>query len=122
MTVFSDAARWLQDNRLAHATIPVVYERDGTPHDLVAWLGRTQFEEVDNEGLVIRNEMRDYFIQISDYESAGLDFPIVGDLIRETQGSETFIHIVTRPPGMQHYDRDTHRLRYRIHTKRISAE
>ena len=122
MTVFSDAARWLQDNRLAHATLPVVYERDGSSYPLESWLGKTEFEELDDSGLVIRSEMRDYFFQISDYEATGLDFPVVGDLIHETQGLETFSYEVTKPPGMQHYNRDTHRLRYRIHTKRVSAE
>jgi len=122
MTVFSDAARWLQDNRLAHATLPVVYERDGISMPLETWIGKTEFEELDDSGLVIRSELRDYFFQISDYVSAGFAFPVVGDLIRETQDMVTYTYIVTKPPGMQHYSRDAHRLNYRVHTKRISAE
>lgn len=122
MTVFSNAATWLQNKRLAHALIDVTYERGSVTAALQAWVGRTVYDEIDDLGVIVRNEARDYYFAITTYDAAGFEVPQIGDLIKEDTGTEVITYRVQAPFGMQHYDRDTHRLRYRIHTKRISDE
>jgi len=122
LTVFSNAATWLQNKRLAHALIDVTYERGSASAAIQAWIGRTLYDEIDDAGVIIRNESRDYYFAISAYDDAGFEVPQIGDLIKEDTGAGEVVYRVQAPFGMQHYDRDTHRLRYRIHTKRISDE
>lgn len=119
---FRNAAIWLQNKRSGSAVVNITYDRSGLTADFECWVGKTDYEEVTDDGIVIRNETRDYAIKITDYEDAGYDIPAVGDIIRETINEEVAEFKVLKPLGQPHYKRDAHFLFYKIHTKRISEE
>jgi len=87
-----------------------------------AQIGLTVFDEVDSDGVVSRFESRDYIIALAEFEAPITAPPQIGDTIAETQDGETYTYRVASIPGGQAYRRDAHRLRVRIHTKRISSE
>lgn len=122
MTVFRTAAEWLQGKREDNAVVPVAYKRGGDQLAINAQIGQTVYEEIDNDGIVTRFESRDFLIAVADFAAPVAAPPQIGDEIDEVQGGETYSYRVTSIPGGQHYRRDAHRIRFRIHTKRISAE
>ena len=125
MTVFSNAAQWLQSKRTSHALVDVVYERSSTEYAMEAQLGRTVYDAMDNFGITIRQESRDYLITTDYFEQlpAGKQYPRLGDKIKETIDLQEHVYKVTSIFGAdQCYQEDMHRMRFRIHTKRVSEE
>jgi hypothetical protein len=67
MGMLEQAAAWLEANRSAHLTVPVLYRRKGGGKVAVsAALGRTLFRVEDQYGVTVRTESRDFLIALSE--------------------------------------------------------
>lgn len=119
---------WLDDQRHAHMTQTVLYVRDtGMASyfvEVLATIGRTDFEQVDEFGIVHKVQSRDFLIRAADLVlNAELTLPKAGDRIRETAGAQTFVYEVmapgTEPPWRYS---DPYRKTLRVHTKHVSTE
>ena len=122
--ILERGSNWLQNQRHAHATQTVTYERSVDSVGLAATIGRTMFEIDNGHGVLERIESRDYLLLANDLVIAG--FPVLpqrGDRIRETQGTTTYVYEVMAP-GQEPAWRwsDAYRKTLRIHTKHISTE
>jgi hypothetical protein len=116
---------WLADQLKQHASRPVVYRRGGQQVMVQATVGRTLLKLDDGYGGV-RMEWtdRDFLIHAVDLVMNGSPtLPECGDLIRETQGTATFIYEVMAP-GKEPPWRwsDVFRKVLRIHTKQVGVE
>lgn len=117
-------SNWLEDQRHAHLTRTVVYQRGGESVELAATVGRTVFEQADEYGVVHRTESRDFLVRAADLVLAGSrTLPKVGDEIRETAGDQTLVYEVmafgNQPPFRYG---DPYRRTLRIHTKHVDTE
>ena len=101
--------------------VAIEYSRGAVTDTMQAQIGRTVYDEIDDDGIITRFESRDFLIAIAEFTTVSGP-PAIGDVIAETQDSITYQYRVTAITGGQHYQRDAHRFRFRIHTKRISAE
>jgi hypothetical protein len=122
--VLEQGLAWLDDQRHAHMTRSVTYERGPDSVQLAATVGRTEFEQVDEHGIVQRLQSRDYLLRAADLVLAGqVTLPKSGDLIRETDGGQTFVYGVMAPGGEPPWRySDPYRKALRIHTKHVSTE
>ena len=119
---------WLDDQRHAHMTQTVLYVRDTENASyivaLLATIGRTEFEQVDEFGIVHKVQSRDFLVRAADLVLAGAPtLPKAGDRIRETVGTQTFVYEVMAPgnePPWRHSD--PYRKALRIHTKHVATE
>lgn len=125
--MLAQGSAWLEDQRHAHLTRPVVYERGGETLELLATIGRTLFEQVDASGGVVQKlESRDFLLRTSDLILGGRPtLPKSGDRIRETSGEQVFVYEVMTPLGGNEppfrYS-DPNRRTLRVHTKHIGTE
>jgi len=119
--IFRNAATWLQNKRSVSAVVNITYDRSGLSTPFECWVGKTEYEDVTAEGIIIRNETRDYAIKISAFEDI-YNVPEVGDTIKEIINDAVVEFKVLKPLGAPHYKRDAHFLFYKIHTKRITEE
>lgn len=119
---------WLDDQRHAHMTRSVLYVRDTENAsyivELFATIGRTEFEQVDEFGIVHRLQSRDFLIRAADLVlNSALALPKAGDRVRETVGTQTFVYEVMAPGGEPPWRySDPYRKALRIHTKHVSTE
>ncbi len=115
---------WLDDQRHAHMTRTVVYQRDADAVEIAATVGRTEFEQVDDFGVVHKVQSRDFLVRAADLVLAGAPtLPKAGDRIRETVGAQTFVYEVMAPgkePPWRYSD--PYRKALRIHTKHVATE
>ena len=116
---------WLADQMKEYASLPVVYRRGADEVTVQATIGRTLLKLDDGYGGV-RMEWtdRDYLIHAADLVLAGNPtLPERGDIIRETQGSQTYVYEVMAP-GREPVWRwsDVYRKVFRIHTKQVGVE
>jgi hypothetical protein len=116
---------WLADRLKEHASRQVIYRRGGQQVAVQATIGRTLLKLDDGYGGV-RMEWtdRDFLIHAADLVLGGTPtLPERGDLIRETQGTKTFIYEVMAP-GKEAPWRwsDVYRKLLRIHTKQVGTE
>jgi hypothetical protein len=116
---------WLADKLKTHASRQVVYRRGALEVAVAATVGRTLLKLDDGYGGV-RMEWtdRDFLIHAADLVLGGSPtLPERGDLIRETQGTKTFIYEVMAP-GKEPPWRwsDVYRKLLRIHTKQVGTE
>lgn len=124
--MLGQGSTWLEDQRHKHLSRPVVYQRGEESIELSATIGRTEFEQVDQSGLVNKIESRDFLVRRSDLILAGApSLPKSGDRIREESGEQVFIYEVMSPlggnePPFRYSDPNRHTLR--IHTKHIGTE
>ena len=122
--LLEQGASWLDDQRHQHMTRAVTYVRGTSTVDVQATVGRTVFEQADEYGIVQKTESRDYLIRTADLVlDAQITLPQRGDLVRETEGSTTFVYEVLAP-GNEPVFRysDPYRKTLRIHTKHIATE
>ena len=115
---------FLEDQRHKHMTRTVTYERGTDSVELAATVGRTEFEQADEYGVVHRIEARDYLVRAEDLVLAGQQtLPQAGDRIRETDGAQTFVYEVVAP-GIEPPWRysDPYRKTLRVHTKHVATE
>ena len=124
--MLGQGSTWLEDQRHKHLSRPVVYQRGEESIELAATIGRTEFEQVDQSGLVNKIESRDFLVRRSDLILAGApSLPKSGDRIREMSGEQVFIYEVMSPLGgnetpFRYSDPNRHTLR--IHTKHVGTE
>lgn len=107
-------ALWLRGIQRSHASHPVTYQSGATSlSDVPATVGRTDWEQANTEGLLTRNELRDYLIDVADLPNI---VPAAGDKIID--GPATY-EICNGPEGHCFRYSDPAQLRYRIHTQLI---
>ena len=117
-------ASWLDDQRHQHMTRSVSYARASSTVEVQATIGRTEFEQADEFGIVTKTESRDYLIRTADLVLDGQPtLPKRGDQIREADGDTTFVYEVLSPgdESVFRYS-DPYRKALRIHTKHIATE
>ncbi len=124
MDVLERGSAWLEDQRNRHMTRMVTYQRGGDSVDLLATIGRTEFEQADDFGVIHKIESRDYLVLTTDLVLAGAQtLPRAGDRIRETDGAKTFVYEVMAPGNEPPFRySDPYRRTLRIHTKHVATE
>ena len=122
--LLEQGAQWLEDQRHQHLTTSVVYARAITSVTVSATIGRTEFETVDESGLLQKFESRDFLIKTTDLVLNFVQtFPKAGDKIKESDGSTTYLYEVMAPAGEPVFRySDQYRKTLRIHTKFIGTE
>lgn len=122
--LLEQGAAFLDDQRHRHMSRAVVYKRGSDAKEVQATIGRTEFEQADEAGLIHRIESRDYLIRAADLDlGAGPIQPKAGDQVREQVGSQVFVYEVNAPGGQPPFRySDPYRRTFRIHTKHIGTE
>ncbi len=122
--VLEKGLSWLDDQRHTHMTRTVVYQRGADAAEIAATIGRTEFEQVDEHGVVQRLQSRDFLVRAADLVLAGAPaLPKAGDRIRETVGAQTFVYEVMAPGSEPPWRySDPYRKALRIHTKHVATE
>lgn len=110
----------------SHAAERVALRRaEYTTEDVPAIVGSTRIEEAAVEGLQVRIRIRDYLIDVADYQINEVQvLPQSGDEIVETIGEVDCVFEVFSPGGSEPPWRfsDPGRTRYRIHTREVAAD
>lgn len=124
MDLLDKGAAWLEDQRHQHLTRTVTYQRGTDTVELAATIGRTRFEQTDEDGLMHQVEARDYLVRTQDLVLAGSQaLPEAGDQIREADGDQVFVYEVMAPGGEPPWRySDPQRRTLRIHTKHVRTE
>jgi len=115
---------FLEEQRHRHMSRTVVYQRGAEAKELQATIGKTEFEQADDSGLIHRTESRDFLVRAADLDlGAGPTLPRAGDQVRETVGAQVFVYEVNAPGGQPPFRySDPYRRTLRIHTKHIGTE
>lgn len=115
---------FLDDQRHKHMCRTVVYQRGAEAKEVQATIGKTEFEQADDAGLIHRVESRDFLVRTADMDlGSGLTLPRAGDQVRETVGTQVFVYEVNAPGGQPPFRySDPYRRVLRIHTKHIGTE
>ena len=120
--------QWLHGKRQQHMARTVTYRRTEagqvTTINLEATIGRTQFEQVNEFGLVRTLESRDYLFAAADLRIGGaVVLPKSGDKILEFADGKCYVHEVMSPTdGPPWRYSDPYRRTLRVHTKYIGTE
>jgi hypothetical protein len=122
--LLAQGAAWLEEQRHQHLTRTVKYERGAESVELAVTIGRTEFEQADEYGVVRRTESRDFLVRTQDLVIGGAQvLPKAGDRIRETDGATAYVYEVMAPGSEPPYRySDPYRLTLRIHTKHVGTE
>ncbi len=124
MDLLAHGAAWLEDQRTRHLSRTVTYLRGNDSVNVPATIGRTEFEQADEYGVVHRTESRDFLVRTDALvlgDKAVL--PQAGDRIRETAGEQVFVYEVMAPGGEPPFRySDPYRRTLRIHTKFVGME
>ncbi|MBP7747009.1 MAG: hypothetical protein KA383_12840 [Phycisphaerae bacterium] len=122
--LLEQGAAWLEDQRTRHMSRTVAYLRGGDSADLPATIGRTEFEQADEYGVIHRTESRDFLVSAAQLVLGGkVVLPQAGDRIRETDGEQIFLYEVMAPGGEPPWRySDPYRRTLRVHTKFIGME
>ena len=114
---------WLADQMKTHAGRVVTYRRGTDTVDVLATIGKTEFEVDDEFGVLRRFESRDFLILAADLVLNSVTvLPERGDEIDETQGTVTFTYEVMAPGKEPHFRySDPYRKTLRIHTKQTET-
>ncbi|MCA9251275.1 MAG: hypothetical protein KDA54_09075 [Phycisphaerales bacterium] len=122
--MLKQGAAWLDGQRHTHLTQLVSYQRGTDSVELAATIGRTEFEQADEYGVLHRIESRDYIIRVADLVLAGETvLPKAGDQIREADGNVVHVYEVMAPSGEPPWRySDPYRVALRIHTKHVKTE
>lgn len=115
---------FLDEQRHRHMSRAVVYQWGPDTKDLHATIGKTEFEQADDAGLIHRTESKDFLVRATDLDlGAGPILPRAGDQVRETVGTSVFVYEVNAPGGHPPFRySDPYRRVLRIHTKHIGTE
>lgn len=122
--LLEQGAAFLEDQRHTHMSRPVVYRRGAESIELQATIGRTEFEQADDAGLIHRLESRDFLVRTVDLDlgSGGIQ-PRAGDQVLELGTGSTLVYEVNAPGGEPPFRfSDPYRQTLRIHTKFIGTE
>lgn len=117
--MFADAAAWLDQQRREHLSRAVrLVGADGGTFELVASIGRTQYETANEYGAIERWESRDFIVTRADLPR----LPMPGDVIVEDQGDRTATYEVNAPRGMPVWSpADSYGIAVSIHTNLLQA-
>jgi hypothetical protein len=117
-------AVFLDAQRHQHLSHPVLYRRGADEKEVQATVGRTEFEQADEAGLIHRVESRDFLVRTAELDlGSGPILPRAGDQVRETVGTAVFVYEVNAPGGQPPWRySDPYRRVLRIHTKHIATE
>lgn len=112
----------LGDRMRSHASENVVYMRGAVQVSVPAVLGETRFEEVDDNGVVIRTRVQDFLIAADDLSISGSKtIPADGDTIVHVVGGVSYSYRVAAFGGEPPWRwSDEFKARFRIHTKLYS--
>ena len=115
---------FLDDQRHKHMSRTVVYQRGAEAKEVLATIGKTEFEQADDAGLIHRVESRDFLVRTTNLDlGSGPILPRAGDQVRETVGAQVFVYEVNAPGGQPPFRySDPYRRVLRIHTKHIGTE
>ena len=115
---------WLEGQRKAHMASPVLYCRGDEEVEVLATIGKTDFEVEDESGFVVQTHATDFLIATADLVLAGgRTLPREGDRIKVAGDSETVVYEVMRLGDESHYRfSDPHRNALRIHAKQVETE
>lgn len=107
-----------------HASTDVIYVRGVDQVPVKATIGKTEFEIDDRSRVVVRIQTRDFLIHVADLVLGSTEtLPVTGDLVRETQGTNTFVYEVMAPGNEPHFRySDPFRTLLRVHTKHVETE
>jgi len=122
----SIAAQRSSNQRHQQLTRTVVYRRGVDDKEVQATIGKTEFEQADDSGLIHRTESRDFLVRTADLHlGAGLMLPRAGDQVRETVGTvggSVFVYEVNALGGQPPFRYSApYRRVLRIHTKHIAT-
>jgi hypothetical protein len=117
-------AAFLDAQRHRHLSRPVLYRRGTDEKEVQATIGKTEFEQADDAGLIHRVESRDFLVRTAELDlGSGPILPRTGDQVRETVGTTVFVYEVNAPGGQPPFRySDPYRRVLRIHTKHIGTE
>jgi hypothetical protein len=117
-------AAFLDAQRHQHLSRLVLYRRGTDEKEVQATIGKTEFEQADDAGLIQRVESRDFLVRTGDLDlGTGPILPRAGDQVRETAGTNVFVYEVNAPGGQPPFRySDPYRRVLRIHTKHIGTE
>jgi hypothetical protein len=120
---FQTASAWLQGRRHEHLTRAVAYWRGAEHVDVLATVGRTEFEAATEVGVEL-SASRDYLIRAADLALGGSSIePAAGDRIHETLGGVTAVFELAAPAGGPPWRwSDPECTVYRVHCKRVEVE
>lgn len=121
--LIGDGSAWLERQRRAHLSRPVLYRRGAQTARVPATVGRTLFAiAIAGTALTERVVSRDYLIAASDLAAFGV--PQRGDQVVEiAPDGARHVHEVLAPGRDPHWRwADPNRSCYRIHTKHIATE
>ena len=115
---------FLDDQRHKYMSRTVVYQRGAEAKEVQATIGKTEFEQADEAGLIHRTESRDFLVRTADLDiGSGLVLPRAGDQVRETVDGTVMVYEVNAPGGQPPFRySDPYRRVLRIHTKHIGTE
>lgn len=122
--LLEQGAAFLEDQRHRHMSQAVVYQRGSDSKEVQATIGKTEFEQADEAGLIHRTESRDFLIRTVDLDfGSGPILPRAGDQVREAVDATVFVYEVNAPGGQPPFRfSDPYRKSLRIHTKHIDTE
>jgi hypothetical protein len=122
--LLEQGAAFLDDQRHRHMSRTVVYRRGADEKEVQATIGRTEFEQADEAGLIHRVESRDFLIRAADLDlGAGPIQPRAGDQVLETVGVQVYVYEVNAPGGQPPFRfSDPYRRVMRVHTKFVGTE
>jgi len=111
--LLAQGAAWLTGQLKAAAGSTITYWRGNESAEIVATIGRSNFEAANQSGVIEQWESRDYLISAADLP---FGLPQRGDEIVETQGSDIVAYEVASPRGVPewHYG-DAFRSIVRVH-------
>lgn len=121
--VLEQGAAWLDDQRHKHMTRKIAYQRGTDAVSIQATVGRSEFEQVDEHGVVHKIQSRDFLVRTEDLVLAGTPtLPMAGDRIHEPEGVRTYVYEVMAPGTEPPYRySDPYRRALRIHTKHVAT-
>ena len=119
--LIAQGAAWLADQRRESLSRDIEYATPSTTATVLASIGRTDFEVVNEGGIVERTESRDFIVATSDLVGVP---PQRGDQIRETTPIGVMLFEVMAPIATAPVWRwaDASRTAYRIHTRLVGFE
>ncbi|GJQ28371.1 MAG: hypothetical protein HBSAPP03_02550 [Phycisphaerae bacterium] len=118
---------FIDAQRHQHLTRPVTYRRGSDETQVQATVGKTEFEQADEAGLIHRVESRDFLIRAADLDlGSGPIRPRAGDQVREQVGivgGQVLVYEVNAPGGQPPWRySDPYRRVMRVHTKLVCTE
>ncbi|MBK8915040.1 MAG: hypothetical protein IPM64_10660 [Phycisphaerales bacterium] len=122
--LLDQGSAWLEAQRQRFMTRSIVYQRSDQTVALQATIGRTEFEQVDEFGVVHKLQSRDFLVRAQDLVlNSELTLPKAGDRVRETVDDVTYVYEVMSPGAEPPWRySDLYRQTLRIHTKHVARE